>query len=208
MSPIFAPTGQFQQHDFLCVGTLLCRDFPTSTYVPRTDDNHVSLLLFPTSNVDLHNHHLPTKYKKSSVASIPSRHVFFTSCHLVTSHCTRFVCLFVRLFVRLVDCCIISLPLVVASCPVALPHHVIALRRVSRCPSCLVNVQSLRHCVVALSRCCVVVSSRRWVVALSRCRVVALSRCHVVALSRLILPCCCIASRSIVISWFDVCCSK
>jgi hypothetical protein len=31
MSPIFVPTGKIWQHVFLCVGTLLCRDFPTLT---------------------------------------------------------------------------------------------------------------------------------------------------------------------------------
>ena len=32
MSPIFVPTGEIWRHGFLCVGTLLCRDFPTLTY--------------------------------------------------------------------------------------------------------------------------------------------------------------------------------
>jgi hypothetical protein len=31
MLPIFAPTGQFRRHGFYCVGTLLCRIFPTQT---------------------------------------------------------------------------------------------------------------------------------------------------------------------------------
>jgi hypothetical protein len=32
----FAPTGQFWQHYFLCVGTLLCCDFPTLAYHKQT----------------------------------------------------------------------------------------------------------------------------------------------------------------------------
>jgi hypothetical protein len=36
MSPIFVPTGQIWRHVFLCVGTLLCRDFPTLTYHEQT----------------------------------------------------------------------------------------------------------------------------------------------------------------------------
>ena len=36
MLPIFVPTGQIWQHGFLCVGTLLCRDFPTLTYHEQT----------------------------------------------------------------------------------------------------------------------------------------------------------------------------
>jgi hypothetical protein len=36
MSPIFVPTGQIWRHGFLCVCTLLCRDFPTLTYHEQT----------------------------------------------------------------------------------------------------------------------------------------------------------------------------
>ena len=36
MSPIFVPTGQIWRHVFLCVGTLLCRVFPTLTYHEQT----------------------------------------------------------------------------------------------------------------------------------------------------------------------------
>jgi hypothetical protein len=76
--------------------------------------------------------------KKSFAASIPLRHGF-TSCHIVTSHRTRVVCLFIRLFVPLVGCCIVSLPLAVALSPghavplssliVRRPHRVVASSR-------------------------------------------------------------------------------
>jgi hypothetical protein len=82
------------------------------------------------------------KPKKSSAASIPSRHIF-TSCRVVASRHTRFVCLFICLFVPLVCCCIISLPLVVTSRPVSSVRHVVALHLVSRL--CLAVVESLRR---------------------------------------------------------------
>ncbi len=59
----------------------------------------MSLLLIPTSNVDLHNRPPQQNTKKSFATSIPSRHVFFTSCCVTASRCTRFVCLFVRPFI-------------------------------------------------------------------------------------------------------------
>ena len=113
----FCPDRPISATCFLCVATLLCRYFPNID-VPRTDNNPVSLLLIPTSNVDLHNRPPPTKHTKIIRCFIPLRHVFFTSCRVVTSRCTHFVCLFVRLFVRLVGCCVVSLPLAIASCPI------------------------------------------------------------------------------------------
>jgi hypothetical protein len=130
---------------------------------PRTDNIWSSVLLIPMSNGDLHNcSPQQIKPKKSSAASIPSRRVF-TSCRVVASRRTRFVCLFVRLFVPLVGCCVVSLPLVIESHPVSLPRHVIALRLVSRRPSrrCVsssrvVVSRSLTQLVMpALFDCCV-----------------------------------------------------
>ncbi len=148
------------------------------------------MLLIPTSNVDLHNRSPQQKAQKSSAASIPSRRVF-TSCCVVASRRTRFVCLFVHSFVPLVGCCAVSLPLVVASRPVSSPHHVVALRLVSRCPS-------RRRCVFASSRRRVVASLRRRVVALlRRCvssRLVVVSR----PLTHLVTPAlfdCCVYCR-------------
>ena len=40
MLPIFVPTGQFWQHGLQCVGTLLCRYFPTLTYQGETTYVH------------------------------------------------------------------------------------------------------------------------------------------------------------------------
>jgi hypothetical protein len=65
----------------------------------------------------------------------PSPRVASTS-RVVASRRTRFVCLVVRLFVPLVGCCVVSLPLVVASRPVSLPCHVVPLHLVSCRPSC------------------------------------------------------------------------
>ena len=147
--------------------------------IPRTDDNCVCLLLVPTSNLDT---------KKSSAASIPSRHVFFTSCRVVASHHMRFVCLFVRSFVRLVGCCIVSLPFVIASRPVMLPCHVLALRHVSCHPSHLIVVQSLRRCVVASLRCRV----------LSRLIVVSRPLTHLVTPT--LFDCCVVALHLVVVA--------
>ena len=99
MSPIFAPTGQFWRHDFLCVGTLLCPGFPIE--VPRTDNNRVSLLLIPTSNVDLHNCPPPTKHKKIILRLHPltSLLLHLLPCRCLTSHpLCLFVCPFVCSF--------------------------------------------------------------------------------------------------------------
>ena len=79
---------------------------------------------------------------RESAASIPSHHVF-TSCHVVASRSTRFVCSFIHSFVCLVGCCIVSLPLVVVSCPTALPRHVVVLRLVSHRPARFVVIESL-----------------------------------------------------------------
>jgi hypothetical protein len=58
---------------------------------------------------------------RESAASIPS------PCHIITSCCTRVVCSFVRWFVHLVGCCVVSLPLVVEHPnPLALPCHLVA----------------------------------------------------------------------------------
>ena len=85
--------------------------------------------------------------KKSSATSIPSRRGF-TSCHVVASRCTRFVCLLVHLFVPLVGCCIVSLPLAVASRPVSSPRNVVPLSSLV-VPRTHRVVASLRHCVLS-----------------------------------------------------------
>jgi hypothetical protein len=94
-------------------------------------------------------------HKQSSATSIPLSHVF-TSCRVVASRRTRFVCLLVSLFVHLVGCCVVSLPLVVVS---ILSHHHATSFAASRLSSSLSSrcrqvAASSRHCV---SSCLVVV---------------------------------------------------
>ena len=116
-------------------------------YVPRTDDIWSSVVLIPTLSGNLHNRSPQQQQpKKSSAASIPS---LASTSRVVSSRRTRFVCLVVRLFVPLVGCCVVSLPLVVASRPVSSPRHVVLLRLVSRRSS------RRRRRVVASSRRCV-----------------------------------------------------
>ena len=132
----------------------------------------------------------PTKSpKKSSAASIPLRRVF-TSCHIITSRCTCLVCLFVRSFVPLVGCCIVSLPLVVALHPVPSCRHATSLRYISslvvhliivessrcRVSSCLVIVsRPLTHLVMpALFDCCVYCHHRAAAATAVPCRAVLL----------------------------------
>jgi hypothetical protein len=93
--------------------------------------------------------------KKSSAVSIPLRRVF-TSCRVVASRRTRFVCLFICLFVPLVGCCVVALPLIVPSRPVSSPRHVVVLRLVFCCPSCCCRVvESSHRGVIASSHRCV-----------------------------------------------------
>jgi hypothetical protein len=106
MSPIFAPTGQFRRLDFLCVGTLLCRDFPTLTYHEQTIVC-VSLLLIPTSNVDLHNPPPPTKHKKIIRRLHPLASCLLhllLRCRLTSHPLCLFVCPFVCSFDWLLCC--------------------------------------------------------------------------------------------------------
>jgi hypothetical protein len=114
---------------------LVCRHTFVSQFsdidVPQTDNLWSSVLLIPTLMVIYITAPPNKKPKKSSAASIPSRRVF-TFCRIVASRHTRFVCLFVRLFVPLVSCCVISLPLVIASHPVSSPRRVVALCLISR----------------------------------------------------------------------------
>ena len=119
--------------------------------------------------------------KKSSTASIPLHHVFFTSsCHVVASCAPAlFVC----------GCCVVSLPLVVTSRPVASPRHVIALCHISRRPSCLIVVESSRPRVLTSSRPRVL--SRLVVVSRPLTHLVtsALFDCCVVALHLVVMAC-------------------
>ena len=144
----------------------------------------MSLLLNPTSNNDLHSRPPQQNTKKSSAASIPSRHVFFTSCRVVASRCTHFVCLWL-LRPLSAPCC---------HCPAALPRHVIALCCVSRCPSCLVVVESSHRCILASSRPCVLASLRHRI--LSRFIVVLRPLTHLVTPA--LFDCCVIALHLVV----------
>ncbi len=116
---------------------------------PRTDDIWMSVVLIPTLNGNLHNRSPQQQTAQKNHPPPPSPRVTSTS-RVVASRRTRFVCLVVRLFVPLVGCCVVSLPLVVASRPVSLPCHIVPLHLVSCRPS--------RHRRV-------VASSRRRVVA-------------------------------------------
>ncbi len=75
---------------------------------------------------------------RESAVSIPS------PCRVITSRCTRFVCSFVCLFVRLVGCCVVSVPLVVKR-PIT-SHCTTSLLRLISHPR-LIVVKSLRRCV-------------------------------------------------------------
>ena len=79
--------------------------------------------------------------------AIPSLHVF-TSCRVIASCCTRFVSSFVRSFVWLVGCCIVSLPLVVA-CPVSSRCHATSLHCISSLFIPLVSSLSRRRVVAS-----------------------------------------------------------
>jgi hypothetical protein len=201
--------------DILLCRSIVCRDF-SDTDVPRTDDIRLSMLLIPTSNVDLHNRPPPTKHKIIfRRLHLPSRHVF-TSCPVVASLRTHLVCLFVRSFARL----LIGLLLRRLSAPCrCVPSHLVAPPR--RCAvlslvvplvsssscrhvsSCLVVVSCpLTHLVTpALFDCCIV--TLHLVVTASFCLVVPLvsssshhvsSSCRSVA-SRLMV----VASRSVAL---------
>ena len=101
---------------------------------PRTDDIRMCVVLIPTLNGNLHNRSPQQQTAQKNHPPPPSPRVASTS-RVVASRRTRFVCLVVRLFVPLVGCCVVSLPLVVASRPVSSPCHVVPLRLVSRLPS-------------------------------------------------------------------------
>ena len=114
----------------------------------------MSLLLIPTSNVDLHNRPPPTKHKKIIRCLHP-----LASCllhllprrHLTSYPLCLFVCPFVCVFGWLLHC--LSAPCrCFPSRPVASPRHVVVLRCVSRRPSCLVVVKFSRRPVVTSSR--------------------------------------------------------
>ena len=116
---------------------------------PRTDDIRMSVVLIPTLNGNLHNRSPQQQTAQKNHPPPPSPSVASTS-RVVASRRTCFVCLVIRLFVPLVGCCVVSMPLVVASRPVSLPSLVVRL----------VVVNSSRRRVVALSRRRVVPSSR------------------------------------------------
>jgi hypothetical protein len=136
-----------------------------------------------------HNRSPQQKAQKNHPPSIPSCRIF-TICRVIASRRTCFLCLFVCLFVPLVGCRVISLPLVVVSHPVLLPCHVVTLHRISCHPShccrviaslhrCTVTslhsrvVASLLHHVIASSCRCIIVSSHHHVVASLHRRIVA-----------------------------------
>ena len=77
---------------------------------------------------------------RESAASIPS------PCHVISSCFTHVVCLFVHWFVRLVGCCVVSLPLVVER-PIPLHCTTSLLHLISR--PCLIVVKSLHHRVLS-----------------------------------------------------------
>jgi hypothetical protein len=139
------------------------------------------LLLIPTSNVDLHNHPPQQNTKKSSAVSIPSRHVFFTSCRVVAARHTRFVCLWLLCHLSAPCCHFLSRR-------IATPRHCAAL--------CLSSSLSSRcHRVVALSRRRIVASSRRPVLS----RLVVVSR----PLTHLVTPAlfdCCVVVLHLVVT--------
>ena len=114
---------------------------------PRTDDIRMCVVLIPTLNGNLHNRSPQEQTAQKNHPLPPSPCVASTSC-VVASRRTRFVCLVVRLFVPLVGCCVVSLPLVVASRPVSSPCHIVPLRLVSRLPS-----SSSRRVVASRRRC-------------------------------------------------------
>ncbi len=147
---------------------LVCRHTFVSWFpdidVTQKDDNRVSFLLIPTSNVDLHNRPPPTKHKKLSAAFIPSCHVFFTSCCIVASHRTGFVCLVVCLFVCLFGWLLRCLS---APCCCFLSHCLATPRRCAAL-RLLLSLLSHHRWVVALSRRCIVPSLHPRVLALSR----------------------------------------
>ena len=92
----------------------------------------------PPAHAACHQNHVSVP---ESATSIPS------PCCIIASCCTHFLCLFVHLFVRLVGCCIVSLPLAIAH-PIPSRRrasHVIALLFISRHPSHLVAVESSRR---------------------------------------------------------------
>ena len=98
--------------------------FP-NIYVPQTENNRVSLLLIPTSNVDLHNRHPPTKHTKII------RHLHPLASHLLhlLPRCRltlHLLCLFVCLFICSFDwlLCRLSAPCCcVLSRRIATPRH-------------------------------------------------------------------------------------
>ena len=154
----------------------------------------------------------PTKHKKIIRRLHPLASCLLCllpHCRLTLHPLCLFVCPFVCLFGWLLRC---LSAFVVTSCPVALPRHVLALRCVSRCPSCRLVVALSCHRVVALLRCrilsCLVVVLRPLThlvtPALFDCCVVTLhlvvTACSVLSfLSSLVLSlssCHCVVSRS------------
>ena len=174
MSPNFAPTGQFWRHGFYCVGSLLCRGFPTLTDQRQT-----------TKKSALSNSHVAARQPKKKRTQRARRTTPRKGPPLVAASPAvppPLWLLFVRLFVRLVGCCVISLPLVVVSHPVLLPCHVVTLHRISCHPShCCRVIASLHRCTVTSLHSRVVASSLHRVIA-SSCRcVIVSSHHHVVA---------------------------
>ncbi len=138
MSPTWRNVAYFHpDRANLATWFLVCRHTFVSRFsdidVPRTDEIRLSLLLIPTSNVDLHNRS-PQQKGQKIIRRLHRR--------------TRFVCLFVRSFVPLVGCCVVSLPLVVASRPVPSQCRTTSLRYVSSLVVPLVIVESSHRHVV------------------------------------------------------------
>ena len=140
---------------------LVCRHTFVSRFsdidVPRTDEIRLSLLLIPTSNVDLHNRSPQQKAQKKH-----RLHPLAPRLHLLPHR--RLTSLFIRLFVHLVGCWRHLSALVIATRPILSPRHFVALRLVSssssrRVSSRLVVVsRPLTHLVMpALFDCCVFV---------------------------------------------------
>ncbi len=162
----------------------------------------MSLPLIPTSNVDLHNRPPPNKTQKNHPP--PPSPCVMSSSPLAASLPHVAPALFVC------GCCVVSLPLVVTSRPVALPCHATSLRCVASLIVPLVSLLlrrrvlgSLRPRVLASSRCrvlsCLVVVSRPLThlvtPALFDCCVVALHLVVRACLSqRVNLPSCCTMS--------------